>query len=973
MLNLLLLLPDRPAGGVVVGTDLIYWRVVVGYVLELAARQRYLPGLRQVRGEVGEALVAVWEPVPGVTVDREMELLAGAMPPACRALLWPPDTPAADDGERKSRADGQLAPARPPAGASPPARELLRSAVAAGIDQAVRHCLPGMQPRYRRGQVKPERVASRWFVQALTAAEPGPAGPEVEVEKLYRDWKNWVDQLAAPQTARSFRTCFRLEEPRPEGMSAEGESGPAAAGDQQDMGEETGEPGDGHLCWPLRFFLQAVEDPSLLVPAAAIWRERGDTLKFLDRQFHRPQEQFLADLARAARLFPPLERSLAAARPECCYLPAEEAHAFLKEGALLLQQASFGVQLPSWWQERKAGLGVRLRVKTAETATGAAASGQFGLESLVEYDWRLAVGDTEISPEEFSHLASLKVPLVQVRGQWVEVDTERLQKAYEFWKRKRVMTLGEVLRLGAQVGQEETGIGLPVVGLEARGSLGRLLERLQGKERLELLPPPRSFAGQLRPYQQRGFSWLAFLTRYGFGACLADDMGLGKTIQLLAWLLYLKEEGEAGGPVLLVCPTSVVGNWEREATRFAPDIAVMVHHGPERLAGEALARAARGYDLVLTTYALTYRDLETLARVEWEGVVLDEAQNIKNPSSRQAQSVRALAARYRVVLTGTPVENHLGELWSLMEFLNPGYLGSAADFRRRFALPVERYGDETRARQLQAVIRPFILRRVKTDPLVIKDLPPKQEMKTYCYLTREQATLYEAVLQEMLSRIEGAEGIERKGLVLATLTRLKQICNHPAHFSGDGSALEGRSGKLTRLVEMLEEILAEGDKALIFTQFAQMGEMLRRNLSQTLGRQVLFLHGGVPVRARDEMVRRFQEEDGRGPALFILSLKAGGVGLNLTRASHVFHYDRWWNPAVEDQATDRAFRIGQTRPVQVYKFICTGTLEERIDRVLEEKRALAENIISSGETWLTEMSTVELRQLLALDRRAIEE
>jgi SNF2 family DNA or RNA helicase len=419
----------------------------------------------------------------------------------------------------------------------------------------------------------------------------------------------------------------------------------------------------------------------------------------------------------------------------------------------------------------------------------------------------------------------------------------------------------------------------------------------------------------------------------------------------------------------LICPTSVVGNWQKEVQRFAPSLSVMIHHGTERLASEAFSKEAQEHDLVISTYALAHRDEETLSTIRWDTLVLDEAQNIKNTATKQTQALRRLKADHRVALTGTPVENRLSELWSIMDFLNPGYLNSASDFRSRFAVPIERYRNQERAVALRSLIQPFVLRRLKTDASIIKDLPEKNEMKVFCNLTAEQASLYEAVVKEMLEKIELSEGIERKGLVLATLTKLKQVCNHPAHFLRDGSVMEDRSGKLTRLDEMLEEALAENDRALLFTQFTEMGAMLRLHLQERLGVEVLFLHGGVPKKQRDGMVQRFQEQ-AAGPPLFILSLKAGGVGLNLTAANQVFHFDRWWNPAVENQATDRAFRIGQKKNVQVYKFVCLGTLEERIDRMIENKKELAENVVGTGEGWLTELSTEELREMLVLRKES---
>jgi SNF2 family DNA or RNA helicase len=398
---------------------------------------------------------------------------------------------------------------------------------------------------------------------------------------------------------------------------------------------------------------------------------------------------------------------------------------------------------------------------------------------------------------------------------------------------------------------------------------------------------------------------------------------------------------------------------------------VYVHHGPNRLAGKAFTRHAGKVDVVLSTYGLATRDVELLAGVRWRRMVLDEAQQIKNSAARTTQSVRSIPAEQRIAMTGTPVENRLSELWSIMEFLNPGILGSERSFREHFADPIEREADDEAAMKLRQITGPFLLRRLKTDRTIIADLPEKLEMKEFCPVTREQATLYQAVVDDMLARIDEAEGIERRGLVLATMMKLKQVCNHPAHFLADGSSLAGRSGKLTRLVEILGEAMAEGDRSLVFTQFTEMGGMLERHLRHRLQCDVLWLHGGVTKRARDAMVERFQGSD--GPPVFLLSLKAGGTGLNLTAATQVVHFDRWWNPAVEDQATDRAYRIGQKHNVQVRKFVCGGTLEERIDKMIEAKRALAERIVGTGEGWLTELSTDQLREVVALSADAVEE
>ncbi|HEX5691833.1 MAG TPA: DEAD/DEAH box helicase, partial [Roseiflexaceae bacterium] len=474
--------------------------------------------------------------------------------------------------------------------------------------------------------------------------------------------------------------------------------------------------------------------------------------------------------------------------------------------------------------------------------------------------------------------------------------------------------------------------------------------------------------GTLRHYQQTGYAWLAFLGRYGLGACLADDMGLGKTLQSIALLLHYKDQ-HIEKPSIIICPTSVVSNWRREVERFAPTLRVLVHHGAER-EKDGFAEQAVQHDLVISSYSLLQRDEAQFTSVGWGAAILDEAQNIKNPSTKQAQAARKLPADRRIALTGTPVENRLAELWSIFQYLNPGYLGPQSEFQNTLARPIERMQDVEATQRLKSLVGPFILRRVKTDPAVIDDLPAKNEIKVFCTLTKEQATLYQAVVRDSLEQIEASDGIARRGVVLATLLKLKQVCNHPAQFLKDDSALADRSGKLERLTEMLEEVRSVKERALIFTQFAEMGHMLVAHLRAKFGDEPLFLYGGTSAKQREAMVQRFQE-DPHGPFAFILSIKAGGVGLNLTRANHVFHFDRWWNPAVENQATDRAFRIGQTRNVQVYKYLCAGTMEERIDEMIERKRALAEQIVGTSEGWITELSTEQLRDLFTLRADAL--
>lgn len=737
------------------------------------------------------------------------------------------------------------------------------------------------------------------------------------------------------QAAGPFKLCFRLEEPEnPQGV------------------------------WRVSYLLQSTSDPGLLLPPGLALGTGPRAPKILRRESFELREKLLSALEQAARICPDIWLSLGAVAPDGYELDVRGAHEFLTLQAAALESAGFGVLLPAWWT-RKGGR-PQLSARGKATRPGMQGALGFSLDDVIRLDWEVALGTQTLTREELDALTKLKEPLVRLRGRWVEASGDDIRTAMEFWKKREQATLRDLVRMS--LGGGEAPPGLVIRDVAAEGELGRFLDRLQGKARYETLPPPKKLAGRLRPYQRRGFSWLAFLRQYGLGACLADDMGLGKTIQALALILSDREAG-VRRPVLIACPLSVVSNWKKEAERFTPGLSILVHHGVDRERAAAFKKSVAKHAIVVTSYALLARDFETLREIHWGGVILDEAQNVKNPQTLQARAARALKADYRIALTGTPVENHVGDLWSIMEFLNPGLLGSQAEFKKLFFTPIEG-GDKEAAGRLARLTRPFVLRRLKTDKSIIRDLPDKLEMKVFCNLTKEQASLYAAVGRDAEAAIEGADGIQRRGLIIAALTRLKQVCNHPAHFLGDNSRLEGRSGKLARLCEMLEEVLESGERALVFTQYAKMGSMLQRHIGETFGREVLFLHGGVPRAERDLMVERFQAE-GEGPAVFVLSLKAGGTGLNLTRATHVFHYDRWWNPAVENQATDRAHRIGQTRNVQVHKFICAGTLEEKIDAMLERKKDVAERIVGAGEGWLTELSNAELRQVFALSAEAV--
>ncbi|GAA3627113.1 DEAD/DEAH box helicase [Microlunatus ginsengisoli] len=757
-----------------------------------------------------------------------------------------------------------------------------------------------------------------------------------ELEAQLADWQR--DALGG-----DVRACFRLAEP-------------AAEADE----------------WQLQLGLQDVEEPTSVVDATAIWTSRGDALPGLGRPLDAPQETFLAELGKAARLYPALDRALRVARPDVLVLDTGGAHDFLRDAAPTLSTAGFGVQLPGWWSNPASRLGLKITASTPSQPGMVEVGSALGANALAGFRYDLAVGDAVLTAEELAELTAAKSPLVRLRGQWIELDAKRLAAGLRFAGRTEQASIGDLLRLGLGTAVDDDE--LPVTELAADGWLGELLSG-DAVRRLEPVEPPVSFTGTLRPYQARGLSWLDFLDRAGLGGVLADDMGLGKTVQLLA--LLSADLGRPAGaeprPSLLICPMSLVGNWQREAARFTPELRVHVHHGAERARGKAFTAAVEASDLVITTYALAARDAAALRAVGWRRVVVDEAQAIKNAATKQSTAIRSIPARTRIAVTGTPVENRLADLWSILEFANPGLLGTATGFKKRYAEPIERHGDDEAAERLRTYTAPFMLRRVKTDSSIISDLPDKLEMDVVCNLTAEQAALYQAVVDDMVDKIEKSEGIERRGLVLATMTKLKQVCNHPSQFLRDGGRLPGRSGKLERLDEILTEVLAADERALLFTQYAEFGAMLRGHLSARFGREVLFLHGGVGKPARDKLVARFQSDDRWAPPLFVLSLKAGGTGLTLTAANHVVHVDRWWNPAVEDQATDRAFRIGQRRSVQVRKFVCAGTVEEKVAAMINTKRGLAAKIVGTGEQWLTELSTDDLAALLRLETGAVVE
>jgi SNF2 family DNA or RNA helicase len=904
------------APGILIGSSLAYWSRLLRFAGALLAREQIVPGLKRSNGHWR----AVWQPVIAGPDGARLAQLVRSMPHACRAL---------------SR-DHEKPPDRPPA-------ELIRTFLDRVVDALIRLAAHGpATPGAKGGRIHVQKITSihdRWL-HALTHTTDGSIdADEADLVALAEQVRTWQRPIAV-SSETAFGLCFRLEDPPPE-------ASPNAP-------------------WRVRYLLQARDDPSLYVPVTEAWKDKSRATQVFKKRSFQPREYLLTALGQAASFSPQVERSLKTQAPGGFQTDSQGAYRFLTETAWLLEQAGFAVLLPAWWTKKggKSRINVQANVKSPAMQAGSSLS----LSQVVNFEWQVALGDEKLSLQELQQLARLKSPLVKVRGQWVQVHAEEIQAAIDLLHRSAVgeASLREVVQMA--LGGGEAPGGLPFGGVTASGWVADFLAQLEGGGSFSELDSPSGFQGTLRPYQVRGFSWLAFLKQWGLGACLADDMGLGKTIQTLA--LLQREWHESKRPSLLICPTSVVANWKKEAERFTPDLPVLIHHGGQRTRGAAFGKQVEPYALILSSYSLLYRDRELFENVSWAGIILDEAQNVKNAQTKQSQAARALRADYRIALTGTPIENHVGDLWSILEFLNPGWLGTQSDFRKRFFIPIQAEQDADAAARLKRLTAPFILRRLKTDKSIIADLPDKLEMKVFCNLTREQATLYQAVVEELNESLESTEGIQRKGIILATLTKLKQVCNHPAHFLGDNSVIPNRSGKLSRLTEMLEEIHEAGERVLVFTQFTEMGEILKKHLQETFGKEVLFLHGGVSREGRVRMVDRFQGE-GDGPHVFVLTVKAGGTGLNLTAAQHVFHFDRWWNPAVENQATDRAFRIGQTKNVQVHKFVCVGTVEEKIDEMIERKQSVAARVVGAKEDWLTELSNDQLRDLFKLRQDAI--
>ncbi|WP_420310167.1 DEAD/DEAH box helicase [Streptomyces sp. YS-B37] len=772
----------------------------------------------------------------------------------------------------------------------------------------------------------------RSFLDAVADTLPRtPAAPytsgmpfAARAPQRLRDAQDWAAEVAAGMDA-GVRISLRLD------LSA------------YDLFDDT-----GHVRSAGAAIVQvhSLADPTLVVDAAALWAGTADSA-------FGPRARVDAALAvrRAARVWPPLDRLSEQDVPDVLALSEEELGELLGVAATRLAAAGVAVHWPrDLAQDLTAAAVVRSAPGSATDGTGF-----FESEELLQFRWQLALGGDPLTEAEMDTLAEAHRPVVRLRDQWVLVDPALVRKA-----RKRELGLLDpvdalsVALTGTTEVDGETVQAVPV------GALATLRDRLTAG--IQPAEPPPGLDATLRDYQLRGLAWLDLMTSLGLGGCLADDMGLGKTITLIA--LHLRRAHRA--PTLVICPASLLGNWQREITRFAPGVPVRRFHGTDR----TLEDLTDGF--VLTTYGTMRSTAATLAQQPWGMVVADEAQHVKNPYSATAKALRTIPSPARVALTGTPVENNLSELWALLDWTTPGLLGPLKSFRARHARAVENGEDEEAVTRLARLVRPFLLRRKKSDPGIVPELPPKTETDHPVPLTREQASLYEAVVRESMLAIETTQGIARRGLVLKLLTSLKQICDHPALYlkedhaaaQATGDRLTARSGKLALLDELLDTLLSEDGSAIVFTQYVGMARLITAHLSARAV-PVELLHGGTPVPERERMVDRFQA--GATPVL-VLSLKAAGTGLNLTRAGHVIHFDRWWNPAVEEQATDRAYRIGQTQPVQVHRLITEGTVEDRIAEMLESKRALADAILGSGESSLTELSDRDLSDLVSLRR-----
>jgi SNF2-related domain/SNF2 Helicase protein/Helicase conserved C-terminal domain len=801
------------------------------------------------------------------------------------------------------------------------------------VDQLARDRLRAARVRLTSAAPYGRRGAVDLFLDGLAAPEPG-LQRHSGYAALERRLSRWVGGGLERRSSAPWRLGLRLDE-------RERAAGPPAL-----LAE---------------LWLEAEDDPTLALPASRLWDGGAEIFAFV--RSSDPQRDLIRQLT-------PLEPVLAEAglafderEPTKAELADDEVAFFLREVLPKLEERGVTVQLPSAWLRAPRRLRVNLTATTRRTS-----SGLLSPAALAEFDWRLALGDTQVTEAELEELAKAKESFIQVGGRWQAVRRSEIERALRFLEQRRGSAgIVDLVRAVSGLETDEAGLELGDVALD--DSLAELLQDAGSRFRPRATPAPMRFP--LFPFQERGHGWLRMLGDLGIGAVLADDMGLGKTVQAIAMLVSEREDAPGAlGPTLVVCPMSVVRQWEAELEKFAPSLRVHVHHGLGRLSGAELAERTHELDAVVTSYDIATRDAEALAGITWDRLLLDEAQDIKNPATKRARALRRLPARRRVAMTGTPIENRLGELWAIMNVVNPGLLGSRDWFDRTFARPIETFGDEQALERLQSIVGPFVLRRAKDAPEIELELPPITIEKDYCRLTVEQASLYRATVDRWMPQIaERTDTFGRRGAVLTMLGQLKQVCNHPEMVLPTGRPLDGRSGKLERLIELLGEVPAH-DKALVFTQYPGFDRLVP-HLEERLGRSTGFFHGRLNAGRREELLHDFASDD--GPSLLVISIRAGGRGLNLPAANHVFHFDRWWNPAVEQQATDRVYRFGQRKHVFVHSLICTGTLEERIDRLLESKRELAEKVIAGrSEDWLADLDLGAIRAAVALAPDAIE-
>ena len=756
-------------------------------------------------------------------------------------------------------------------------------------------------------------------------------------EQQWKDWRVWYNNLSYDQFGSPFSLCFRLNE--------------ASSSNGSD--------------WGLEVLLQAKSDPSFMINLADFWQEKSSQSAFFNKMLGTGIERnLLLQLGYACRLYPLLEQVFEHnMQQKQLTLTTEQAYDFLKEDAWALHACGYKINVPAWWTAAgrlKAKIKMRANKKSSsdENKESDAAKSYLNQNELIDFNYHYAIGESEVSTQEWQALINSKSELVHFRGQWMQLDAKemaRMQKLIESsQKDKNSGSLQDLLAMSANEDQ---------YSVELDESISEMLLNLKNKDKLTLISQPKNLKASLRPYQVRGLSWLRYLENLGMNPCLADDMGLGKTMQVISLLLNSPRKPAA----LLIAPTSVIGNWYKELEKFAPSIKATIHHGSKRTKKEKFAQLIADNDIVITSYGLVRKDKELFKSVTWSRLIIDEAQNIKNPAAAQTKIISSIKANSRIAMTGTPIENRLMDLWSLFNFLNPGILGNRSAFRKEFEVPVQRDNNIHKTKILKNLVEPFILRRLKTDKSIIQDLPDKIEQKVYCELTKEQASLYQSIVNEVEQNINDTEEkSEHKMIFLSALLRLKQCCNHPAQLLQDGSEFSvERSIKLQRLIELASEAINNGESLLIFSQFKEVCDALQNLLKTQLGFTTYYLHGGTPRKKREQMIDQFQTEN--SPAsIFVLSLKAGGVGITLTKANHVIHFDRWWNPAVENQATDRAYRIGQQKTVFAHKFITLGTVEEKIDQMLEDKQKVADAIVGSDESWLTTLDAKSFINLIRL-------